>query len=166
MKEQSESSQKAGKKPMVGWARVLLFVSLAVNLLIAGMVAGAVFRNTGERADGNALRDMGFGFFGAAMTQGDRRAIGREMANRSGELRANRENVRDQMALFLQALRAVPYDSDAVFELSGNLQSKLAERQRIGQIALLDRIAAMSDQQRANYANRLERAMKRGPRRN
>ena len=151
---------------MVGWARVLLFVSLALNLLIAGMVAGAIFRNSGDRADGVALRDMGFGFFGAALTTGDRRAIGREMANRSGELRANRAHVRDQMAQFLQALRAVPYDGDAVLVLSGGLQSKLAERQQIGQDALLDRIAAMSDQQRAAYANRLERAMKRGPRRN
>jgi len=151
---------------MVGWARILLFVSLAVNLLIAGMVAGAVLRNTGERADGRALRDMGYGFFGAALTQGDRRAIGGEMAKRSGDLRANREHVRNQMAQFLQALRTVPYDSDAVLALSGDLQSKLAERQQIGQIALLDRIAAMSDQQRSAYADRLERAMKRGPRRN
>lgn len=166
MAQTKETAPNTGKKRLAGWTRVLLFGSLAVNLLIAGMVAGAVFRNTGERADGRELRDMGFGFFGAALSGGDRRAIGQEMAKNSTVLRANRQHVRDQMVHFLSALRAVPYDRDMVSDLSGALQSKLADRQRVGQNVLLDRIAAMSDKQRAAYANRLERSMKRGPRRN
>ncbi|MBV1867385.1 MAG: periplasmic heavy metal sensor [Marinosulfonomonas sp.] len=166
MTEQKETAQKTGKKRLSGWTRVLLFGSLAINLLIVGMVAGAVFRNSGEATERQLLRDMGFGFFGAALTQDDRRVIGRAMAKRSDDLRANRKDFRAQMAQFLDALRAIPFDSEAVQAHSTGLQSKIAERQAVGQNALLDRIAAMSDQERAVFAKRLERSMKRGPRRN
>ena len=62
-------SSSAPKKPM-RWGRYVLFGSLALNLLIVGMVAGALFGGHRDRDRNPLLRDIGFGPFVQALARG------------------------------------------------------------------------------------------------
>lgn len=142
------------------WGRIVLIASLALNLLIVGLVAGALLRHHGF--DGRPpLRDLGYGPFGAALSPEDRHELGRRMGDRAGDLRNNRQDLRRQFAEMLAALRAQPFDAAALAALVEQQKIILAERQAIGQALLLERIAAMSDAERAAFADRLERTMRR-----
>jgi Heavy-metal resistance len=51
------------------WMRVALVLSLAVNLLVAGMAVGVALRGGPPET---AVRDLGFGPFAAALSPADR----------------------------------------------------------------------------------------------
>ncbi len=141
------------------WIRVTLAVSLAINLLIVGMVAGAILSGPRDRAP--ALRDLGYGPFVAALPPKDRRILGRAAAREAGAFRQNRAEMRAVLREFLTALRAEPYDPDATARIVGQQQAKAFERQSIGQRLLLQRLAEMTAAERADYADALETALRR-----
>ena len=154
----TEMPKPQDQKPL-RWGRVVLFASLAINLLVVGLLAGAMLRH--GRSDGHPpLRDLGYGPFGAALSVEDRRELGRRMADRAGDLRTNRDDIRRQFAEMLAALRAKPFDGASLAALVAQQETKLAERKAIGQALLLERIAAMSDDERATFAGRLERTLR------
>jgi uncharacterized membrane protein len=159
MADTAEISKKNG----MPWGRIVLFASLALNLLVAGLVGGAILRHD-RYGDGAPLRDLGYGPFGAALSMSDRHVLTRELVGRAGDLRVNRDDIRRQFAEMLAALRAKPFDPGALQALVGQQRSKLEERQAIGQQLLLERIEAMSDDERAAFADRLERNLRRAGR--
>ncbi|WP_158585607.1 periplasmic heavy metal sensor [Pseudooceanicola sediminis] len=142
--------------------RVLLFVSLAANLAVAGIVVGAFLKH--PPMEGPPRADRIGGIFSYALTHEDRREIGREMMR---EIRANRPErgaVKAEFQRILTALRSDPYDSTA---LRASLQNQLQEamrRQDIGQKLLVERISQMSRKERMAFADRLEEAVNRPPR--
>lgn len=157
-----EQTPKA--KPRVRWVRVLLFTSLALNLLIVGMIGGAFWRNGGPPGVSSAssvpLRDLGYGPYGHALSRQDRQKIGHAMAQRSRALKANREEVHAQIVTLLAALRMTPYDHGAVRTIVTEQQARLLDRQVIGRDLLLDHINSMDDDVRVSYARRLERSFR------
>lgn len=151
-----------------GWGRALLFVSLAANLLVVGVIAGAIIRH--DRFDGpmdghrpTALQDLGFGLYGRALSPSDRREITRTFQEHGPELIANRKQARDQVKTLLGALRADPFDLTSVRTIAAQQHSMLFERHALGQRILIGRIKAMNGQERAAFADRLERLLHRGP---
>lgn len=148
------------------WVRIALFASLALNLLVVGLVAGAVL-SEGRRDGGPdrrpALADLGFGPYVEALRPRDRMALARGLRRESGAFRDNRAEVRAQFQEILAALRADPYDPAALEALVTAQQSKLAERQALGRGLLLERLEAMEPAARAAYADRLEALLRRPP---
>ena len=153
------------KKSRRIWLRVVLFASLAANLLIVGMVAGAIIRG-GPPGHGNAGRqiqmaDFGFAPYVRALSPKHRRELGREMRKLTGDRQANREEFVAFARSFLDALRARPYNPAALQQKVAGQQSRLFGHQEIGQRILLERLARMSNSERAAYADRLERSLRR-----
>lgn len=152
------------KKPAFNWARIVLFGSLALNLLIVGVIAGAVLRHgpDGRSIDEPPpLRDMGFGPFGNALSPSDRRAIGQALQGHANDLRKNRDVVRDQFTTMLVLLKTTPFDAEAFNEIINRQRENLLARQEIGQDLLIERISAMSDEERQAFADRLEKTVRR-----
>lgn len=147
------------------WTKVLLFVSLAVNLLIAGIVIGAVvrhgdvFRQEGPKA--LPMRQFGYGPFGDALTRPERRALARSVRQHSDELKFDRTAFRKDMGKLLGALRAPQFDRAVAESILADQQQKLFERQVVGRKILLDQIEAMTPAERKAYADRLERLLRR-----
>ncbi len=160
----SQAPEQMGKSRGI-WLRVVLFASLAVNLLIVGMVAGAILRGgpPGRGHDARQIQAADFGFapYVRALSPRDRRDLGREMQELTGDRRANREEFIAFARSFLVALRARPYDPAALHEKVASQQSRLFRHQEVGQRILLERLAEMSDRERAAYADRLERSLRR-----
>lgn len=144
------------------WVKIALAVSLALNLAIVGLVAGAVLGRDGGRDDGApALRTLGLGPFGVALSREDRDEL-RGRIERHGEpLREERRAIGQALRAVQAALRAEPFDraaAEAAFSRSRDLAASLQET---GHTALLDQIETMTAQERADLAERLARMMRR-----
>ena len=88
--------------------KIALAVSVALNLAVAGLAAGAWLRD-GPR--GGMPRDMSFGPFSEALDDADRKSIRRSLLERVGEFREQRKAAKAEFEALLVALRAEPFRS-------------------------------------------------------
>ncbi len=145
--------------PKRKWMPILLVVSLALNLLIVGVILGTALRFKGsDRADA----PPGFGpALYYALPKSDRKALRGELSDLRGK--GSHRRKQDFTALS-QALRAVPFDPAAIENLLAQQSKATADLQAALHQQWLAQISAMNDDQRAAYADRLEDVVKRGPR--
>lgn len=147
------------------WMRIALVVSLALNLLIAGLVIGAIAGRRGHDGDRRVARDVAAAPFVMALERADRRAVIGKLRGEPGGLRENRRLIRERFASLLSALRADAFDRTAVEALLAEQRGAAGARQAVGERLLLDQIEGMSADERAAYADRLERSLRHGGRR-
>ena len=145
-----------------GWVRVLLFVSLALNILVIGVVAGgALFGEKWKRHQMAVRLESAGGPLVLALDRDERRAIERKLR------RAHRQNVinpprhREEMRGLLADIRAEPFDAQAVEARLVRLRTIFADRLAFGQTALIEHLAEMPAEDRAAYADRLEKVLRR-----
>lgn len=144
--------------------RRALYVSVAINLLVVGTVAG-MFVAHGFRG-GPEDRGPGFGRYTAALSPEDRAALREAYRERivgvrgAGDGAADpvgpRGRVKAERAELLTALRGDPFDPVAVAALFERQKNRMASGMELGQTLLLQRISAMSPTERAAFAARLE----------
>ncbi|AXI55582.1 hypothetical protein SuNHUV7_25750 (plasmid) [Pseudoseohaeicola sp. NH-UV-7] len=153
-------TEKNDHKSKWGWGRIVLVVSLALNLAVAGAVAGMAFRFGGgeHRAHG---RDFAAPFI-RALDHRDRAEL-REELRRAGKAIPDRRA--QSAALYTEigvALRADPFDAGRVAALMAERQAGLAARMTAAQDIWLRHVTAMTASERVAYADRLEDAASRG----
>lgn len=138
--------------------RVVLVLSLALNLAVVGMIIGAsVSGRFGDRPPRSF--DFGLGPVARALEPRERRQIGLAM-RRDGALRDM--DLRGNAAAMIAALRADPFDAGALRDLMAAQAGQVAALQRNAQAALVDQISAMSPERRATFADRLQEELSRG----
>ena len=145
------------------WLRIALAVSLAINLGIGGVVAGAMFRNRGGMHDGMMARDLGFGPFTEALSKDDRGALRRAFLAKVPELRDGRRAMKKDFSALLEELRAVPFDEVALRDVFDRQNQRNTERLKLGQDLIFDLVVAMTTEARQAFAGRLEAQLARGP---
>lgn len=147
------------------WIKWALFVSLALNLLVVGVVvgAGASNRSAEKRPEPSRIaRSLGLGPYGDALTKSQMSDLRPALSKRLPDIRNSRRNLRRGVSETVQLLRAEPFDPDA-FEAIMNAQGAAAFKlQETGRAILVERVIAMSAEDRAVFADRLEKATKRG----
>lgn len=156
------ASDRPSRKPS-RWKSVLLFVSLGLNLLVAGAILGAALGRGGEggpRDRWRAARDLGPPSFVLALDRQDRRALSSRLM-REGGGRADRAAVRARLDQSLRALRNEPFDPTALASLLEEQRNHSKQRQTDGARMLIGHLAAMSPDERRAYADRLERVLNR-----
>lgn len=160
-KNQNTSSSETAKSPALRpWLRGLLLVSLALNLAVLGLVAGAFFRFGGPDSDKRPPRvDQIAGTYTRALSSEDRRAIWRQMRQNS-EGMPGRAEMRADMAEVLQVLRAETFDRTALSRVMARQLRFGHQRAELGQSLLIERLSDMSQAERRAYADRLEEGMK------
>lgn len=143
-----------------GW-RWLLILSLALNLAVFGVVAGAIVAG---RTDGPPRSfDLAIGPVARALEGGDRRAIMRDLMAR-GDLRPRDDAARDaETAALVAAIRADPFDPAAVAAILADMRARGERVVQAAETALVDRIAAMSPERRRAFADRLAHELAEGP---
>ncbi|TCP60834.1 putative membrane protein [Rhodovulum bhavnagarense] len=148
--------------PTRTWVRVMLIASLALNLLILGMVGGAVVghRGASTRAD---LGEAAYGPYARALADEDRAALRAAMRSQAPRLRENRKAVRQGFNDLLDALRAEPYMPEHVAVILATQEAHARDQGEIWRDLMTERLAAMTPEQRAAFADRLERVLRRGP---
>ncbi|HVG49473.1 MAG TPA: periplasmic heavy metal sensor [Rubellimicrobium sp.] len=154
----TESIPRSGLSTPLRW---LLVVSLALNLLVAGLVAGAALRHDGPRRH----MEMGPGPFAQALSPDDRQAILAEIRDRPGLGPPSREERKQAMTEVLAALRSEPFDRMRAEAAMASQSDRVATVQRAIQAAMVERLASMAPEDRAAFADRLEKELERGPNR-
>ncbi len=143
------------------WMRRALVASLAVNLLVLGVVAGSVVRDGPPR--GGPRFDLTAGPVLRAMDESDREAV-RAALRTTDVFRPNtRDAMREDMELLLDVLRAPDFDRAAFTEAMSRQRVRLQSGQDAALEAVTNQIDAMSAEARAAYADRLAEQVRRGP---
>lgn len=151
------------KRPVSRRLKITLGLSLALNLAVVGVIAGAMVRHGEGGAPG--ARHASFGAYGLpyviALSRSDRRALGREV--RSGAGWPDRATRRAHYDEVLGALRATPFDKDALAGTVARQAETTIAVQKTAQSAWLEMVAGMSDGDRRAYADAVEQVLNRGP---
>ncbi|MGI9393616.1 MAG: periplasmic heavy metal sensor [Boseongicola sp.] len=150
-------------KPPRRWLVPALLVSLAVNLLIVGVVVGFVVSPKASNLDhvGGSTRSLIGAPFVRALPQDDRQALMKAIGAERGRLRENREALRARFEALLGALNADPFDPEAVAKLLQEQRTVAIRRQQIGESLLIERLKSMTPAERADYSDRLAHALRR-----
>lgn len=133
----------------------LLYGSLALNLLLIGVLGGSALR--GDKHPRGV--DLSFGPYSRALDPEDRRAIGKAVRDHirdRGGMRLGREEREAQVQALVAALQADPFDRAAVEAQFTQQRETMAQAVTVSQSALLDRIEAMTPEQRAAFVERLQ----------
>lgn len=148
------------------WMRVLLVVSLTLNLLVLGLVIGA--KLGGHRDHGfdprgpnrGAIRDLGFAPLAGALDRADRREIGKILRDRSGSFAENRKRLESEFQAMLSALRADPFDPEALLSNMSQQSERMRQRGELARTVLVERIGRMSMSERHEFADRIEKSVR------
>jgi len=147
------------KKPR-NWTRIVLVLSLGLNLAVAGMVAGFAF--AGDKRSPQRF-DLTVGPLTRAMDDNARAAV-RDALRDSGVFdRADRGAMRTDMTALVSLLRADQFDSAAFQDVLGRQRARLQAGQDTVLAVVTQQITNMTAQDRAAFADRLERQLRRGP---
>ncbi|MEM7320334.1 MAG: periplasmic heavy metal sensor [Pseudomonadota bacterium] len=143
------------------WPKVLLAVSLALNLLVVGIVAGAAYRH--HRADSDKPHSRGFGpVVYRALPEAQREALRAQTRSAFEKQRSTRKA---DLEAVIRVLAQTPFDGEA---LAASVRTQSRNRDALSktvQDAWLAQVASLSDAERAAYAERLVKMSKRKPRR-
>ena len=154
----------ARKRP---WGKIILVVSLSLNLLVAGIIGGAILKWGPEHGKHHEARlDKFGGPLTRALSHDDRKAIGREMwrsYRRDGG--GGKARHRAVIEALIVDLRADPVDREALAGHLARQRAQISERLSFGQGILLERLVRMSPQERNAYADRLEAELRKHRRR-
>lgn len=137
--------------------RIVLVISLALNLAVVGLVAGSAA--TGRFGEGPPRSfDLGLGPMARALDKDERRAIGRVMR----QDRALRDfNLRGRVSGMVEALKAEPFEPDALRALMAEQASRVAQVQATAQSAFVDQIITMTPERRHAFADQLTQELSR-----
>ncbi|SDJ84859.1 periplasmic heavy metal sensor [Aliiruegeria lutimaris] len=155
--EQDEPRRRTG-------LRVLLFISLALNMVILGVAGGAWLNfSRGEDHPRLIARDLGLGPYLMALEPQNRRQLEQAARSQRGKVNVNRAEWRNLYTETLEALRADPFDAERLRAAIAR-QSELAARSReVGLEVMVSQLEAMTPEERSAFADRLETGAQRGP---
>lgn len=142
--------------------KILLGLSLALNLAVIGVVAGAVFRkgDDGPRRGGGGQANYARPYL-QALPHEDRRAIFK--AARAFGKGVDHATRRKMFQDVTDLLRSDVFDRSAVEAALGKQTEASLTVQDSVQVQWLNRIDEMGLQERRDYADAVEKALKRGP---
>jgi uncharacterized membrane protein len=153
-----DGAASRGPSGRMRWALIL---SLALNLLILGVVGGAILRHGRDMPRG-MVSDIGFGPFTQALSDEDRRGLRDAFMARGPGFRDMKREFQADVGAIGTALRAAVWDPEPVRAIFEKQRGRMAERIAVGQSLLLDRFTAMSPVARKAFADRLDEALDRG----
>jgi uncharacterized membrane protein len=148
--------------------KIVLALSLTLNLLIFGAIGGAFLGGRGEDGQQNradTARLLGLGPLAFALERDDRAAVMRGAGANQEMMRRQRRQLVEAARGFAQAVRGDPFDraaAEAALEVQRGTVVNLQDR---GSGALLDHLATMSPAARDDFADNLLQILNRRGRR-
>jgi uncharacterized membrane protein len=151
----------AARKSGRNWGRVVLVVSLMLNLLVFGIVIGGAIGHV-RPLPRPVISDISLGTFTAALSPEDREALRQAAEAESLGIREMHRAAREDYSLLIAALRAEPWDEQAARAAIAGYGERAHQRLEAGERLLLARLSAMGASGRKAFAQRMEAALNRG----
>lgn len=155
----TEAKKKTGRG-----RQILLVLSLGLNLLIVGLVAGAVLKDGPRHGrDGRfaEIRSLGLGPVGWALEREDRREILSRLGEHREELQAGRGELLQVTRDLAEAVRQEPFDRAGVEAALAAQRERVSGLQTFGHELLIEQLESMDSEARANFAEALEESLSR-----
>lgn len=161
----------AAKTGLRGGMKAVFILSLVLNFLVLGVVAGGVIghhRNTPpppllERDGGSDAFTLGP--LSGAFSREDRAEMRRAAEGRGTDFRALRSAIREDFTRFEAALSGPDFDEPAARAVLADMRERTLKRMDLGEEVMLARLRMMTPQERQAFAKRLRRGMERVERR-
>ncbi len=159
---------RSGKRK---WVKAVFALSLTMNLLVIGLVAGARFGEWREHGfdprgpERGMIRELGFGPLAAALPPKDRRAIGNAFRKEHGNFRDNRAAFKRDLDTMFAILQTEPFDAAALASVMQGQRQRVFEIGETLQRLVIERISLMSPEERSRLADDLKRRIHNGDRR-
>lgn len=150
------------------WAKALLAVSLALNLMVVGVVVGARFDGDQRKGppgrmprDARAAFDPALGPFSRALPDPYRQRALDDLRAQAGDFRDNRAELAGQVTSMLDILKAEPFDPEALRSVMAAQTEVFERRGKIGRDVVLEQIGSMTPEERLQLADRMEEGFRR-----
>lgn len=147
------------RKGLRGWVKAVFALSLTLNFLVLGVVAGGIIGHArhlpppgGER---EASDPFTLGPLSGAFSREDRAAMRRAAEGQGTDFRAMRGAIRGDFDKMEAALRAEPFDEATVRAVLADMRTRTLKRMDLGEEVMLARLRTMSPEARAAFAERL-----------
>ena len=127
--------------------RTILILSLGVNVVIGGLAIGTLL----DDDRGGRARPLVW-----ALPDADRQAL------REALPQSSRADRRSRFEAILKALRDDPFKPEHLRALLSRQRALIADRTERAEAVIIERLTRMSAEDRAAYADRLERGVRRG----
>ncbi len=151
------------------WTRYLLVASLGLNIIVAGLVGGAMLRG-GPPDHIRRDRDvsvLGLRAYYRALDESSQTELRDAIKAKRTQIKVGRAAFRAHLEALANAISVEPFDPAAVTQVLQSQAGTVSENIRTGHQLLLDRVSAMSPEARQTMAERLLQPPKRrGPGRN
>lgn len=138
--------------------RILLGVSLALNLLVIGAVVGAISKGPHSRGGPPGLREVSAPYVGA-FERDQKREMRRDMRAQLPDRSVARTANEADYQTFLELVRADTFDAVRANEIIEKQLERAGQFQRVGRELSIKRLNEMSDADRRAYADRLEQRL-------
>ncbi len=137
------------------WVKILLVVSLGINLAVAGLIIGAALQGPAKQ-DRPKNRDA-IAFLSYALPKEHRREIRRELIDRREDFQANRQALHGLRIEMIEALEQEPFEIEKVEDLLEQQRNYFLSMGELAHDALLRRIEQLTPEERAAYIRSLRR---------
>lgn len=141
--------------------KIALSLSLALNILVLGLAIG-IFTQV-QRSGGPVRFSDAGGAYTRALSAADRRSIGAEMYERFRSGQQDRLPSRREYERMIAILSAEPFDRAAAEQVLRAQATTAQDRRMLAEQLLLDRLEAMTADERAAFVKRLTDNLKRPP---
>ncbi|SFB08214.1 Heavy-metal resistance [Poseidonocella pacifica] len=139
------------------WTRKALLASVAINLLVLGLVLGMVWRFGGPERDDRRPPSVSGALYTRALAPEVRKDLHERMRARVG----TGEDRFEGYAEMIEALRAEPFDPEAIRTLLTEQSLDAEARMAEGRQVLADYLATAPAEARTAFADRLEETLDR-----
>ena len=144
-------------KPRKIW-RIILVSSLALNLLLVGLIGGAYLRGGGAPPRGY---DLQLGPLSQALSREDRRKIGDQFRREIGRSGMSRGERREMFENVVSAVEAQPFDPERLTLLITQQQSRTDDVRAAALGTFVAYLSQMSAEQRQSFAQSLREGVQR-----
>ncbi len=144
------------KKPKSGkWVKLVLILSLGLNLAVVSFVIGITIKGPPDRA--RLQNSDAVAFLSYALPKQHRREIRREMVAHREALRSNRNALHGLRAEMIEILQEEDFDLAKVAVILERQRGHFLSLGELAHDALLNRIAVLTPEERAAYIRSLQR---------
>ncbi|MBL4751254.1 MAG: periplasmic heavy metal sensor [Amylibacter sp.] len=137
------------------WMKVLLVLSLSMNLTVVGLVVGAKMSGYGDRR-AHFAGASGLRVFMRALPDDQRREVRRYFRLNRPKIYANGKAMHETMQSIHMAIIARPFNADAVRAAFSAQRLHITKSTQDAQKAFVAIISGMTDDQRLRYVNAMK----------
>ncbi len=146
------------------WVKILLLISLCLNMIIVGLAIGAAYKwaTFGPVPIHQYFGSVGLGGFSGSFGEGDRNQLRLKLADRKGNFEKHLRNSKQEFENLITILSSDGFNKNSLDEHFANQRLLWLERMEAAHSLLSTHIAEMTPEERVVLAEKLQRGFSHG----